>query len=118
MKTKSLITVIAVLLVLCLGLSIYLILPKQPRKQAEIISGNQNIRNVDLSKNETFVVKSANGGSNTVQIQDGKIAVIEADCPDHICEAFGWCDSGMPIVCLPNGLIINFPNEEIDGITG
>lgn len=118
MKTKHLILIIGVLLALCVGISAFLLWPKQPGKQAEILSSNQLIRTVDLSKNETFTVKSPNGGSNTIQIKDGKIAVIEADCPDHICMEFGWCDSGMPIVCLPNGLIINFPSEQIDGIAG
>lgn len=118
MKTKYLIIIISVLLALCIGISTWLLWPREPGKQAEIISSNQVIRTVDLSKNETFTVDSANGGKNTVQIQDGKIAVIDADCPDHICMEFGWCDSGMPIVCLPNGLIINFLSDEIDGIAG
>lgn len=118
MKTKYLIIIISVLLALCIGISTLLLWPREPGNQAEIISNNQVIRIVDLSKNETFTVDSANGGKNTVQIQDGKIAVIEADCPDHICMEFGWCDSGMPIVCLPNGLIINFLSDEIDGMAG
>lgn len=118
MKTKYLILITALLLALCIGLSAFLLWPREPGKQAEIISGNQRIRTVDLSKSTTFTVEAASGGSNTIEVKDGKIAVISATCPDHICMEFGWCDSGMPIVCLPNGLIINFPSEQIDGIAG
>lgn len=118
MKTKHLVIIIAFLLAVCTSLSIFLLWPKKPGKLAEVISGNQLIRTVDLSKNTTFTVEAADGGSNTVEVKDGKIAVISATCPDHICMEFGWCDRGMPIVCLPNGLIINFPSEQIDGIAG
>ena len=40
------------------------------------------------------------------------MAVTHASCPDHICMAMGWCDSGLPIACLPNGLILSFPSGE------
>ena len=43
-----------------------------------------------------------------MNIQDGKIAVLEADCPDHICMAMGYRSGGAPIACLPNGLILSF----------
>lgn len=39
------------------------------------------------------------------------MAVTHASCPDHICMAMGWCDSGLPIACLPNGLILSFPSR-------
>ena len=63
---------------------------------------------LDLSRDQTLTLTGANGGKNVVNIKDGKIAVLEADCPDHICMAMGYRSSGAPIACLPNGLILSF----------
>ena len=54
-----------------------------------------------------------------VEIKDGKIRVSEAECPDKTCVRTGWLSSSaMPIVCLPNHLIIEFEDEnsEIDAL--
>jgi hypothetical protein len=58
-------------------------------------------------------------GSNTISVKDGKIAVTQADCPDHYCMDRGFCDGGAQIVCLPNRLVIKFvAPQEIDGVVG
>lgn len=55
------------------------------------------------------------GRINTVQIKDGRIRMLEADCPDQTCVHMGWLDSNaMPIVCLPNHLSIEFADSEND----
>ena len=54
-----------------------------------------------------------------MEIKDNKVAVTSATCPDHICMSMGWCDSGMPIACLPNGLILTFTEDPgLDGAAG
>lgn len=119
MKTKHLIFLLVVLLVTSIGLSLYLFYPRPPVPTAEIMSGGKVIRTVDLTKNQTFTIPSANGGSNTLEVKDGAICVTEASCPDHVCMAFGWCSSGMPIVCLPNEMMVVFPaNAEMDSVSG
>ena len=45
--------------------------------------------------------------TNVCEIKDGKVRMIEADCPDHLCmkqPAVG--SSGGTIVCLPNKVVI------------
>ena len=45
--------------------------------------------------------------TNLCEIKDGKVKMIEADCPDHLCmkqPAVG--SSGGTIVCLPNKVVI------------
>lgn len=55
------------------------------------------------------------GRINTVQIEDGRIRMLEAECPDKTCVHMGWLDSkAMPIVCLPNHLSIEFADSEDD----
>ena len=46
-------------------------------------------------------------GSNTVEVEDETIAIIDADCPDGICIAMGKASKpGNIIVCLPHKLVI------------
>ena len=46
-------------------------------------------------------------GSNTIQVEPGRIRVLEADCPDQVCVRQGWIsDEVTPIVCLPHRLVI------------
>ena len=50
-------------------------------------------------------------GYNIIQIERGRIAIKEADCPDGICVQTGWIsDSALPIVCLPHKLVIRLEN--------
>ena len=119
MKTKYWIIGLAILLLLCIGLSIPVLLPGDPTSHAEIISDGNVLHTVNLSKDQQFTITNAKGGTNVVTIQNGKIAVTEASCPDHYCMHRGFCDSGAQIVCLPNGLIIRFTEtDEIDFVAG
>lgn len=104
MKTKYWMLIFAV--VLALGVAALLLLGT-PQEQAEIWSEGTLLRTVDLRQNQVFVVETA-AGSNTITVQNGAIAVTEASCPDGICLGRGYCQSGTPIVCLPNQLVIRF----------
>ena len=117
MNTKYWIALLAVLLAVCLGLSL-LVMGGEEASRAQITSGGKLVRIVDLAVDQTFTVHTEEG-YNVVTVRDGKIAVTEASCPDHYCMARGFCSSGTQIVCLPNRLVIEFLGEaEIDGIVG
>ena len=119
MKTRTWIILFAVILVLCLGASIYLLTPGDASASAEITRQGRVLKTVDLRINQTFTIESENGGYNVITVQDGKIGVTEASCPDHYCMLRGFCDSGTEIVCLPNRLTIRFLGEqEVDAIVG
>ena len=50
---------------------------------------------------------SLNGGTNVLQIEDGKARMIEAHCPDHYCMNQGSIrNTGETITCLPNKLTV------------
>lgn len=118
MKTKTWIILFAVLLLICGGLSIFLLLPGEASTHAEILSEGEVLHIVDLRVNQSFMIYSGSG-YNKVRVQDGKIAVIEASCPDHYCMQRGYCDSGSQIVCLPNRLVIRFLGQQtIDAVVG
>ena len=52
-------------------------------------------------------VESNEHNYNVITVEPGRICVSEASCPDHICIKTGWLTNGaIPIVCLPNELVI------------
>ena len=119
MKTKTWILIFSLILILCGGLSIFLLIPGEAATFAEIRSDGELLHVVDLRIDQEFHITTPGGGSNIVTVKDGKIAVTEANCPDHYCMHRGYCNSGAQIVCLPNRLVISFRGDEtIDAIAG
>lgn len=118
MKSKTWVLLLAVVLLICGGLSLLLLRPGQNAARAEVWSEGKMLYTLDLAVDREVTVTTEQG-SNTVTVRDGKIAVTDADCPDHYCMARGWCSGGAQIVCLPNRLVIKFVGEQqIDGVAG
>jgi len=118
MKTKLWIALLAGGLAVCLGLSLWLFRPGQQATAIRIVSEGKVLYTLPLAVDKTVTVESANG-TNTVTIQDGKVAVTEADCPDGHCMARGFCSGGAQIVCLPNRLVVEFVGSQtVDGVAG
>lgn len=120
MKHKILI-IIAVIIFLggIIGSAVVLLSP--PKRDVNIIQDGKVLYNFDLSKEEdrNFTIEYGDS-SNTIEIKNGKIRVSEAECPDKTCVHTGWLSSSaMPIVCLPNHLVIEFADEigDIDALT-
>lgn len=116
MKYKILIG--AVVLLFLGGIIGCLIVMNAPKKNTVTIKRDGEILyTLDLSreKNRSFDIEYK-GSKNTVEIKDGKIRVKDADCPDKTCVKTGWLSSSaMPIVCLPNHLVIEFSDTAGSG---
>ena len=42
-----------------------------------------------------------------VELAPGRVRMYSANCPDQVCVHQGWVSDGAaPLVCLPNGLVI------------
>ena len=121
MKTKTWILLFALLLVLCLGLSVFLLLPGDAAAFAQITSDGTVIKTVDLRIDQEFTVTAPGGGTNTITVRDGKVGVTASDCPGEDCVHSGFVgNSGRSIVCLPNRLeirIVSAPGD-VDFIVG
>jgi len=119
MKTRSWILIFALILIVCVGASFYVLSPGEASTHAEITSQGQVVKTVDLRINQQFTIDSENGNYNVITVENGKIGVSEATCPDHYCMKRGFCDSGTEIVCLPNRMTIRFlGQQEIDAVVG
>ena len=112
MKTKYWVMLLSAVFLLCLGLSLPLLLPGEDARFAEIHSQGQLVRTVDLHIDQQFTITTPQNGTNVITVQNGKIAVTEATCPDHYCLERGFCSGGTQIVCLPNRLVIRFSGKQ------
>jgi len=59
-------------------------------------------------------------GHNVLEVERGRIRMLFADCPDGTCIRQGWTSGGvMPIVCLPNRVIVVFDGGYgVDAVVG
>ncbi len=76
---------------------------------------------LDLREERSVEIRGVQGVLH-VQVRDGKVAVIDADCPNHVCVRTGWRSrAGEVIVCVPNKTIVRILKEEqkgVDAVTG
>ena len=111
MKMKLIYGITAAVFVAALLLTIFVLRPSE-KQLVEIVQDGTVLQTIDLAhaENQSFRIESKDGSSyNIVTIEDGKICVSEAACPDQTCVHMGVLKSdSMPIVCLPNKLIVRF----------
>ena len=118
MKTKTWIVCLAVLLLVCGGLSVFLMLPKEEADSVQVWQDGVLLYTLPLGKDTQITVES-DYGVNIVTVKDGKAGVTHADCPDGYCMARGMIPNGTQIVCLPNHLVLKFTAElTVDGVAG
>lgn len=73
----------------------------------------------ELSReNNREITVEYEGRRNIIEINDGRIRVREADCPDRVCVHTGWLTPAVPIVCLPNRLVIEYAETDLDAAAG
>ena len=119
MKTRTWILIIGLILAASLVASSYFLMPREASTHAEITSYGNVIKTVDLRIDQEFTVENGSNGYNLIRVQGGKIAVVDASCPDHYCMKRGFCNNGTEIVCLPNRMTIRFLGlQEIDAVVG
>ena len=118
MRNRTWVILFVTVIVLCAGASWMLLQPGEEAARAEIWSEGKLVHILDLRTDQSVTIQNARG-SNIVTVQDGKIAVTEADCPDGYCMQRGFCSGGADIVCLPNRLVICFVGEQsVDAVIG
>ena len=122
MKTK----VVGLLLAAAVGLSAAcLLFGRQGANShtARITRDGVLLEEIDLAKVDApyILVLEDGSGTNTVQVEKGRVRIAEADCPDQICVNQGWISDGtVPIVCLPHKLIVEIVGGggDLDGGAG
>lgn len=127
-KKKNLIAVLILALIIVLSLFSLKMINRESKTLGivKVIKNNEVIKTIDLSKvkeSYEFEVKGDNEESNTIKVENTGVSIVSASCKDKICIHTGKIkNSSLPIVCLPNKLIIKFESTEeseddIDGKT-
>lgn len=85
------------------------------RTYAEITRDGQVYKTVPLSGHsgeDRFTVQTEDGGYNIVVIQEDRIGIAEADCPDKICIHEGFISRpGESVICLPHKVMVEVKAE-------
>jgi len=83
---------------------------------AEIYLDGELIKTInltDVNKSYSFEVEDGKGGHNMITVENSRICVSEANCPDQICVNQKWISDGVkPIICLPHRLVIEIKGTE------
>ena len=109
MKKRILIAVCPIIFLASGAVSVYLY--KKPKgKTVEIISDGKVLYELDIENEPDREIEVVyKGRKNIIKIENNDIYVSEAECPDHTCMKMGrLSQNGVPIVCLPNKLIIRY----------
>lgn len=81
-------------------------------KSVRIVSDGNLIETIDLSVSpDREIVIENEHGKNVVSVEDHRIRVSEADCPDQTCVKSGFLSAARPIICLPHKLVIEYVGE-------
>ncbi len=116
--------VFLLLLIICLFVSVIHGQLSETAKTAQIMQYGKVVQTIDLQnikEPHEFEITAINGGSNIIRVENVKIGIVHASCPDKICVKQGFITNGtLPIVCLPNKLsvVITNNNNELDAVTG
>ena len=114
-KKNTTIFIISILLLICIGFLIKGLYFGKSGATALIEQDGQTICELNLDKDTELILDSENGGSNTITVKDGKIAVTAANCPDLVCVHTGSIShTGEVIACLPHKLIITISDHSED----
>lgn len=85
-------------------------------KYALVYYEDKVILKVKLDKHEKYRVKGYLG-EVVIETDIGKVRVSEETSKYHLCSKQGYVSNGIPIVCLPNKIIIKIEEEsELDAV--
>ena len=118
---KSNIKWIIIFAALCLICALILVvMGRRSGERAEIIVDGEVVRTVELSEDNEFDIELGGGEFNRIRVENGRIAVIDASCPDKLCVRQGYISGGgIPIVCLPHRLSVEVTGGSgVDAVTG
>ena len=113
MNKNDWVLIIIILLISCFLFLIYFS-NKKTANIAYVYYADDLIMTIDLNIDNQYEVKGDNGIVK-IEVSNNQIRVVEENSPRHLCSKQGFIsNSGQSIICLPNKIIIELPNENID----
>lgn len=129
LRENKTVFLLCAILIICVIISLAVIMGRKKSvpengRYARIYQNGTIIRTIDLSAVEEpyqFTICGADGEENTIEVKNGEIGMISANCRDQICVKMGFIHSAaMPVTCLPNHIVIEVGSRseenEPDGV--
>lgn len=121
MKKKDMILIGTILfLAICFYVLVNLI-QKQSTSEPVVVITVKGVQQgtYSLKENQKIYIPGKDKASNVLQIQNGKVRMLEADCPDQICVNHPAIQyNGETIVCLPNEIVAEIKSGEKANVDG
>ncbi len=106
--------ILATSLVMYAGMEWFVRSTTSDQTVAVVYSYDKEVLRIDLSVDKSYIVKGALGDV-TIEVEGGKVRVEKETSPYHLCSIQGWVQyANIPIVCLPNHIVIIIENGTID----
>ena len=119
MKSNKIYIVVVIVLVFELVMLVWQNIRSKDNTVAEIVSDGEVVNTIDLSDiDEAYEFEVRNeSGYNKIRAEKGRIAVVEADCPDKVCMNPKHIEKpGQSLVCLPHKVMIEIKGMAEDDI--
>ena len=114
-RRKLLRDFLLILMIIVLAAVILLLTRSSGKEGAYVVVMVQNkeIARYSMTNNGVYDINANNGNNanndytNKIEIKDGRVRMIEASCPNHLCIRQGWIRfEGQSIICLPNKVTV------------
>ena len=105
-KKRLLFDILLAVSILALAAILYLVieLSREPGAYVDVYTNGELVATYPLDTDGEY---SLNGGTNIIKIKDGKVLMLDADCPDRLCVRWGEIsEGGECITCLPNRVVV------------
>lgn len=116
-KIRNDVILVAVIVIIAAAVILFMNLTKVQGNRVVVKIDGIETQSYSLTENIEFEIKTGknNENINIVVIENGKVRVTEADCPDGICkECRPISYVGETIICLPHKVVIEILGDKTD----
>lgn len=77
-----------------------------------VYKGKDLLKSFDINEDNSYSFEGDYGHFN-VEVKDGRVRAYDVECPNQICVHTGWIslDNPVPIICLPNNIVVKIDEE-------
>ena len=91
---------VAAVVVICAAVLLFVLPSKKPGNIAVVTYNGEIVAEIDLSDDGTYHIDG--DLPVTLEVADTKIRFVNPQCPDHLCEGFGWIGEEYEYaICMP-----------------
>lgn len=105
-RRKDLLVIAALFLVAGVWLAISLLRPAGPSAVVSRVGDEpETVQTIRLDRDAIYMIEAQL--PVTLEVMDGAIRFTHSQCPDHLCEGYGWLwREGDWAACLPAGIVV------------